>query len=194
MSLNKLGLKFDLIGMLGDLERTLNFRVISLIDEMVLELNSRNFEYASGTFKKEMVELSEDYIKYKIGSPHWYAWIVNYGKGSRMATDNPFLQDYMADGVLWNKGVRSASDTTIRPRPKGHYQVPDWEAGEGTKDLYGSNNTNFNLEATGNPEFLPREPARHLDKVMLQAQDRLISTINDVFRTFPYDDYLKGGG
>lgn len=53
MSLNKLGLKFDLIGMLGDLEKTLNFRVISLIDEMVLELNSRNFEYASGTFKKK---------------------------------------------------------------------------------------------------------------------------------------------
>lgn len=193
MSLNKLGLKFDLIGMLGDLEKTLNFRVISLIDEMVLELNSKNFEYASGTFKKEMIELSEDYIKYKIGSPHWYAWIVNYGKGSKMAKDNPFLQDYMADKILWNE-ARSASDTTIRPRPRGTYEVPNWEAGEGTKVLHGANNTNYNLETIGKPEFLPREPAKHLEKVMLQAQDRLISTINDVFRAFPYGDYLKGGG
>lgn len=193
MSLNKLGLKFDLIGMLGDLERTLNFRVISLIDEMVLELNSKNFEYASGTFKKEMVELSEDYIKYKIGSPHWYAWIVNYGKGSSMATDNPFLQDYMADGILWNE-ARSASDTTIRPRPRGYYEVPNWEAGEGKKPLYGSNNPKYNLELTGDPRFAPREPARHLDTVMIQAQDRLISAINEVFRTFPYSDYMKGGG
>lgn len=193
MSLNKLGLKFDLIGMLGDLERTLNFRVVSLIDEMVLELNSRNFEYASGTFKKEMVELSEEYIKYKIGSPHWYAWIVNYGKGSRMATDNPFLQDYMADDILWNE-ARDRASKVISPRPRGTHVVPDWEAGEGTKTLKGSNNTGYNLEATGDPRFAPREPARHLDTVMLQAQDRLISTINDVFRTFPYDDYLKGGG
>lgn len=193
MSLNKLGLQFDLIGMLDDLERTLNFRVISLIDEMVLELNSRNFEYATGTFKKEMIEMSEDYIKFKIGSPHWYAWIVNYGKGSAMAKDNPFLQDYMADDILWND-ARSASDTTIRPRPKGVYEVPNWEAGEGTKKIYGSNNTSYNLEIIGKPEFLPREPARHLDTVMIQAQDRLISAINDVFRTFPYSDYMKGGG
>lgn len=193
MSLNKLGLKFDLVGMLGDLERTLNFKIVALIDEMVLELNSRNFEYATGTFRKEMEELSEDYIKYKIGSPHWYAWIVNYGKGSAMARDNPFLKDYMADPNLWNRR-RTLSDTTIRPRPRDTYQVPKWEEGSGHKEIYGSNNTNYNLEATGKPEFLPREPARHLDTVMLQAQDKLISTINDVFRTFPYSDYLKGGG
>lgn len=193
MSLNKLGLKFDLIGMLSDLEKMLSYKVTDVVDEMVLELNSSNFEYATGTFKKELIEMSEDYIKFKIGSPHWYAWIVNYGKGSEMAKDNPFLQDYINDGVLWND-VRTLSDTTIKPRPRGTYEVPNWEAGEGTKKLYGSNNTSYNLETIGKPEFLPREPAKHLEKVMLQAQDRLISTINDVFRTFPYDDYLKGGG
>nr|DAR78438.1 MAG TPA: hypothetical protein [Caudoviricetes sp.] len=193
MLLNKLGLKFDLIGMLENLEKVLNYKVIALIDEMVLELNSKNFEYATGTFKKEMVELSENYIKYKLGSPHWYAWIVNYGKGSAMARNNPFLQDYMADDNLWNK-ERTLSDTTIRPRPKGTYKVPKWEEGSGYKILHGSNKTGTNLETKGNPDFFPREPARHLDNVMLQAQDKLIAKINEVFRTFPYGDYIKGGG
>lgn len=192
MLLNKLGLQFDLVGMLENLEKTLNFKVIALIDEMVLELNSKNFEYATGTFKKEMVELSEDYIKYKLGSPHWYAWIVNYGKGSDMAKNNPFLQDYMADDNLWNK-ERTLSDTTIRPRPKGTYKVPKWEEGSGYKILHGSSNTSTNLETKGNPDFAPRQPTRHLDTVMLQAQDKLIAKINEVFRTFPYGDYIKGG-
>ncbi|NMW84683.1 hypothetical protein HKO22_02855 [Peptoniphilus sp. AGMB00490] len=193
MSLNKLGLKFDLIGMLRDLEKTLSYRVIALIDEMVLELNSKDFEYATGTFKKELIEMSEDYVKYKIGSPHWYSWIVNYGKGSAMASDNPFLQDYMNDDVLWND-ARDKLDRTIVPRHKGVHEVPNWEAGEGTKPLYGSNNTNYNLEEKGDPRFLPRYPSRYLDRVMLDSKDRLISEINNVFRTFPYSDYLKGGG
>lgn len=193
MSSNKLGLKFDLMGMLRDLEKALSYRIIALIDEMVLELNSQDFEYATGTFKKELVEMSEDYVKYKIGSPHWYAWIVNYGKGSAMAKDNPFLQDYMNDDVLWNE-ARDKFDTTIVPRPRGVHKVPDWEAGKGVKELHGSNNTNYNLEQKGDPRFLPREPSRHLDKVMLNSRKRLITEINNVFRTFPYSDYVKGGG
>lgn len=193
MSLNKLGLKFDLIGMLSDLEKMLSYKVTAVVDEMVLELNSSNFEYATGTFKKELVEMSEDYIKFKIGSPHWYAWIVNYGKGSEMAIDNPFLQDYTKDGVLWND-VRTLSDTTIRPRKRGTYRVPNWEAGEGYKILHGSNNTNFNLEEKGDPRFLPRRPSRQFEKVMEKCQKRLVGAIDDVFRTFSYSDYLKGGG
>ena len=193
MSLNKLGLKFDLIGMLSDLEKMLSYKVTAVVDEMVLELNSSNFEYATGTFRKELVEMSEDYIKFKIGSPHWYAWIVNYGKGSEMAKDNPFLQDYINDGVLWND-VRTLSDTTIRPRKRGTYRVPNWEAGEGYKTLHGSNNTNFNLEEKGDLRFAPRQPSHQFDKVMEKSQKRLMSAIDDVFGTFPYSDYVKGGG
>lgn len=196
MSLNKLGIKVDFIGLLCDLERKLKFTVETIVDEMVAELNASDFEFASGTFKRELIETSEDYIKYRVGSSHWYSFIVNYGKGSLMDMNNPFLESYMANKKFWNPS-RDQKEPHIVTRPKKEngkpYEVPNWEEGEGTKSVWGSADGGYNLEATGNPDYQPKAPKHYLNKAIDKAKERLIVAIDDVFKTFPYSDYLKGG-
>lgn len=193
MSLNKLGIKFDLFGMLSDLESKLKFTIDNIADEIVAELNAKDFKFATGTFKKELVETSEEFVKYKVGSTHWYSWLVNYGKGSKMELDNPFLNDYMADEVLWNE-ARDKADKIIRPRPRGYHVVPDWEGGTGTTVIHGSNNTNFDLEKYGGEKYKPFPGNTALDDAIKSAGERMIPAINEAFRTFPFSDYIKGGG
>ena len=195
MSLNKLGIKVDFIGLLYDLERKLKFTVENIVDEIVAELNANDFEFASGTFKRELIETSEDYIKYRVGSSHWYSFIVNYGKGSDMDMNNPFLKSYMADKELWNPSRKQDPHIVTRPKKSSGepYEVPNWEKGKGLKPVWGSANGGYNLEATGNPEYQPKPPKHYLNKAIGRAKERLIIAIDDVFKTFPYSDYLKGG-
>lgn len=49
------------------------------------------------------------------------AWEIEFGKGSGMSADNPYLQEYIHGGQ-WNP---ERSDTAIRGRPAGEYKDLD---------------------------------------------------------------------
>ncbi|MBU5669656.1 hypothetical protein KQI68_07355 [Peptoniphilus sp. MSJ-1] len=192
MSLNSLGLKFDILGLITDLEKALNYRVSTLVEEMVQSLNSVDYEYSGGTYKQEMIKCAEDEIKFILGSDHFYAWIVEFGRGSLLDESNPFLAEYKASDY-WND-KRPDNRIRSRQRRSSPHIIPDWQGGHGTTEIVGSNYGGRVLEHQGNPMYDPIAPRKPIRNAIDDGRDKMISAVREVFRTFPYSDYIKGGG
>ena len=194
ISLNKLSLKFDVASMYNDLLKKLVFECNKIIDELENELNKLDFSYATGTFRQEIISYTEKEIIKRVGSEHWYSFIINYGSGSKMVDENvnPFLKKYKESG-FYNPIRSKYNSKKIMTRPRGNYSVPDWIGGYGTVVTKGHGVGGYNLEKKGG-NFTAIEPKLYLEDEFKKAKVRLCSAINNVFNTFDYSIYIKGGG
>ncbi len=188
-TLNRLSLQLDVESMVRDLTARLNFFFVDEVDRLVGTLNGFDFAYASGSFKKELVESGADFIKFKVGSDHWYAFIVEYGRGTSMDINNPFLASYMDSGYY--NPYRVHGD--IRTWGYGPYEVPDWFGGKGTVEKMGHGAPGIKI-----PEdkliATPLPPNHFLRDALERTKETLRETLREAYRTFPFGFYLKGGG
>lgn len=189
-SLNSLSLNFDAENMVSDLIKQMMFAVNCVADDMVNELNSFPFEYASGTFKKVVIDEGYDEIRLQVGSDHWYSLIVNYGSGSRMSKENPKYEEY-TKGPYFN-AIRSSFNNAVMTRPQGSYEVPNWVEGYGTTERTTKGGAIRNLEDSG--YYKPVSPTFKMEDVFKIAKKMIRQVVVDVYNSFPYSDYLKGGG
>ena len=190
MSSSKLSISFDMASMYDDLIKSLTSTLLKVVDDMVNDLNQKDFGYASNTFRKELMESGIEEIKYKVGSDHWYSFIANYGKGHLMNTDNPFLEQYKASGY-WNP---DRDDLYIRTRRKGTYNIPDWEGGYEETEYTAHGPGGYNLEGSKDPRYQPFEGKKPFEDTFERAREILKDELKNTFNAFPFSDYVKGGG
>ena len=190
MSSSKLSISFDMASMYDDLIKSLTSTLLKVVDDMVNDLNQKDFSYASNSFRKELMESGIEEIKYKVGSDHWYSFIANYGKGSQMRIDNEQLGKYISSG-FWNP---DRNDLYIRTRPKGKYKIPDWEGGHDTVPYTARGAGGYNLEGSGDPRYQPFRGDKPVEKTFERAREILKDELKNTFNAFPFLDYVKGGG
>lgn len=189
----KLGLEFDVESMYRDLTRFLNFQVKMTVNSMVDQLNSLEFEYAKGTFRQKLEQEGTDMIRFLIGSDHWYAYIIEYGKGTQMDIMNPDLGAYMSSSMY--NPFRVGGD--IRSWGRGRYTVPDWEGGHGYIEREGYGAPGLLLPVAGKKdreEYHSLPPRRLFRDTFERAKERLKEDLKTTFLQFPFSSYLRGGG
>lgn len=187
--LNHLSLQLDVGSMIRDLVARLNFYFENEVERLANTLNGMDYGFASGTFRKELIESGSNMIKFKVGSNHWYAFIIEYGRGTMMDINNPFLGSYMDSGFY--NPYRVHGD--IRTWGFGSYEVPDWIGGNGTVTKMGHGAPGIKI-----PDdkliATPLPPSHFLRDALERTKEKLNETIQEAFRTFPFGFYLKGGG
>jgi hypothetical protein len=120
-----------------------------------------------------------------IGGP--WATMDEFGTGSRLDSDNPFLGDYIR-GDTWNP---ARNDYAIRGRPAGEQPTIF-----GDRRQFKGNAPGVNLERLAEkgivgPEFLPQEPSKAIRTAMRwMAQGRFQRVIAGAVQTFPWHKYL----
>lgn len=189
-SLNRLSITLDTNGMLRDLTEYLKFYLEMEVENLAQTLNGMDYSFAKGTFRKMLVEDGNSFIKYRVGSSHWYAFIIEYGRGSMMSINNPFLGEYLSSGMYNQYRVHG----DIRSWGRGEYTIPDWEGGSGLITREGRGARGILLENDDDPRFRPLPPSLFLTDAMEKTKSTLQKRLNDMFRQFPFSDYLKGGG
>lgn len=187
--MNKFSLQFDEASFYRDYCKTLWERVNFVANDVVRELNSKPFEFATNTFRKELVEYGENLIIAQVGTPHWYAFIVNYGSGSKMVDKQQAEQFADEWGYEFNP-TRRKNDMAISSWPEGEHKVPNWELGDGFTTIEGKDKGGENLEN----RFAPVEPHDFMGEAMRQAKMLLVRELKVAMQAFPYSMYLKGGG
>lgn len=193
--MNKFSLQFDEASFYLDYCKTLKFVVNAVADEVVRELNSKPFSFATNTFRKELVEYGENLIIAQVGTSHWYAFIVNYGSGSKMVDKQQAEQFAEEWGYEFNP-TRRENDMAISSWPEGEHKIPNWELGDGFTTIEGSGTGGTNLEEKykDNPMFQPVEPHDFMGEAMRSAKEYLVRRLKIAMQAFPYSMYLKGGG
>ncbi|MCM0758512.1 hypothetical protein M7775_08000 [Sporomusa sphaeroides DSM 2875] len=100
-----------------------------------------------------------DKVISKISASGMKAHILEYGKGSLMDKDNPYLSEYM-NSSLWNPNRR---DYDVSGRSKGWYRNADGEL------MYSDGRAKGrSLEHMRKPEFMPHE-AMHIIETEIEA-------------------------
>ena len=100
------------------------------------------------------------------------AWILEYGKGSMMDSDNPYLGEYKSN-PNWN---RYRKGNAITGRGEGEYQDLDGNTHYSSGKAIGRN-----LEAIGKEEYFPSGPLHiireSIHEHMLLIQEDIMSTV-----------------
>lgn len=203
---NKLGLTLNENQMYLDMVSCL----IEAVSDTALEL--------LGRFKMDATEAIDDLdawvvgqvtfdagtglISAYVGSDHWSAFLDNYGTGSKMDKNNPFLDEYKRSNYF--NTLRPDSMAVVARRKGELYASPNYKTGVGIVVKEGSGLVDetgrlANLEELINPRtkkpyFIPRKPKHWLEKNMVSIGDRLIANTRKALNSFPYHRYLKGGG
>lgn len=115
-------------------------------------------------------------------------WAVmdEFGKGSLMDTQNPFLDEYR-NSELWNP---ARSDLVIRGRPAGSYKNIFGETRVSSGKMAGLD-LEHRADATGNIAFMPRPPSHALQTAMRwMASGRFQDVLKATLQSFPWGDYL----
>ena len=103
------------------------------------------------------------------------AWLLEYGKGSLMDTDNPYLSEYKGS-LLWNP-MRVNNDIT--GRPQGDYQDID-----GNTKYSSGKNVGKSLESwaksQGKEEYMPQEAMHIIRNAVEFALPFILDDIADV--------------
>lgn len=190
---NEFSLKFDADSFYRDYIYALTFILEEVADDMVARLNGCPFEYANNTFRKEFIAQGEDMIMYHVGSPHWFAFIVNYGSGSKIYKDITSFDN----GYTMNP-YREANNMAISTWGTMPAQIPNWVEGDGMETVQKKGHGGINLEETYDRKninkFQPHVPQLFLDKTMEWAKKQLARRVKQCWKSFPIERYLKGGG
>ena len=100
------------------------------------------------------------------------AWILEYGKGSLMDSDNPYLGEYKSNSN-WNQYRKG---NAVTGRGAGEYQDLDGNTHYSSGKAIGRN-----LEAIGKEEYFPSGPLHiireSIHEHMLLIQEDIMSTV-----------------
>lgn len=193
--MNRFSLQFDEASFYRDYCKTLWAKVEFVANKAVEELNSQPFEFATNTFRKELVEYGENLIIAQVGTPHWYAFIVNYGSGSKMV-DKQHAEQFADEWGYEFNPTRRKNNMAISSWPEGEHKIPNWELGDGFTTIEGKDDGGTNLEKKyeNNPKYQPVEPHDYMQEAMKHAKMLLVRELKVAMQGFPYSFYLKGGG
>lgn len=134
-----------------------------------------------------------------VGNDHWYALLDNYGTGSKMSANNPWLTEYISSGYFNRERLNQS--LAVVGRPEGKYISPDYSDGQGeiyleSKGYHEGENLETKINPkTGRPYFNPISPKFWLEESMEKIEKVFFDNIVDAVNSFPFDSnkYLKGG-
>lgn len=196
---NKLNLYFDEEALINDLIKALLDGVNQVSKELLDLFASKATDPLNWTI---VIEKGVDIVKSYVGSTSWNAFLDNYGTGSLMYKDNPWLNEYLQSS-FYNK-ERDNYDRHIIARPKGEYISPNYKTGDGVVWRKGSGSVDKNgnpldLETTknknGKPIMEAKPPHLWLENGMKIIEKRYFDVLSDIINNFDFqnDKYLKGG-
>lgn len=199
--INDLNLFFDDQALLTDLTNTLVQAIQMVSEELMKYMQSSADSKISSHFVNYVVyDAGANMISSVVGNDHWIAFLDNYGTGSEMSKQNPWLNEYI-QSEYFNKD-RLDNGMAIMARD-GEYTTPDYKSGSGKVTKIGSNMRDsegnlVNLEKTinpntGTPYAVPRHAKLWLENGMQYINKRFIDTINKALDNFNFNKYLSGG-
>lgn len=207
MTVNQLGLHFNDTDMHRDLIMELMYAVFEAANDIKFAMMSSASESISddsawfiesvNEAEKRIITSGYSMISFQVGAQHWNAFLDNYGTGSLMDKNNPWLQQYISSGYF-NK-ERLEHSMAVVGRPAGEYSIPDFKEGHGGTTrvskgrLKGQNLETKINDRTGKPYFIPESPRHWLEKSIEMGQHNLKIRVNRVLETFNFASYLKGG-
>jgi hypothetical protein len=199
---NNFGLTFNDKAFYDDVCKQLVKAVQAALDKLQNTMQAYSGESKISGAWMNVIKMAEGKIIGYVGNDHWWAFIDNFGSGSKLDKSNPWLQEYVESG-FFNK-ERLDFDYAVVSR-FGHYYSPDWIGGDGYKEHTGSGRRTvegnpINLERltnprSGKPYYVPQSGKHWLEEVMAQAEllldDYIIMALDDF--EWDSDEYLKGG-
>lgn len=197
---NELGLRFD--------ENEFLFTLEQVAEKVGLATAAHIREVADqykgeGKFTVTVRPESESGVKFwDIGSPDWLSFQSNYGRGSLMARDNPFLDAYIS-GPTFNRD-RLANDMAIMGRPKGWHEIEDYDNTHGGRTFprysfgtnYGSNLEINGAEMhnnSGQGMFDPAPPKYWLERAFRSGVENIYTNWDEQWGNFIVSRFLEGG-
>jgi len=206
-SINKLDLVFEdnafhrdlvkhLIVAVSDTAWSVRGHMKSMATEALEDQNTWYVDSADYV-ERLVFESGVQFIIFEVGAKHWLAFLDNFGTGSRMDTNNPFLSEYLRS-PYFNRD-RLGNGMAVVGRPEGEYVAPDFRDGSGEIVRHSKGRfEGVNLEQlinprTGKPYFIPQAPKHWLEQGIRWGLSDLIENVRKAFSTFPYHKYLKGG-
>lgn len=184
--MDNFGLRFDVDGFIHDLEKKLRYVVEEVVDMTIGRVKAYGLD--EFVWKKIVESEAEAKVRVTLGTEQWGALLKNYGKGSLMSLDNPFLYKYIGS-EYWNP---AREGTAVVTRPKGKYVVPDWH-GTGERIIDSQGPGGLPLEDRGGA-FAPYRGNRALERAMEDAKGLLDKGLYEAFSQWDISVYLKGGG
>ena len=181
---------FDNTKMLVDLRNLLRETIILLQHEVLSGAEGRMFT-PEGRADIEALPVEEltGIILTSIVEGPW-AIMDEFGKGSTMDTQNPFLAQYR-NSSLWNP---SRHDLVIRGRPAGSYVNIFGETKRSSGRADGADLERI-ADIAGKENYRPRPPSQALQTAMRwMAGGRFQKAILSVLETFPWGNYLTVSG
>lgn len=100
------------------------------------------------------------------------AWIAEFGSGSRMDTNNPYLEKYLRSPEF-NQWRLHSSRMPIMGRSAGEYKDIDGVEHSSSGKLAG-----FDLERDGKPEFQPQEPMHVMQEEVTAALPEISESLS----------------
>jgi hypothetical protein len=163
---NNFGLTFNDKAFYDDVCKQLVKAVQAALDKLQNTMQAYSGESKISGAWMNVIKMAEGKIIGYVGNDHWWAFIDNFGSGSKLDKSNPWLQEYVESG-FFNK-ERLDFDYAVVSR-FGHYYSPDWIGGDGYKEHTGSGRrtvegnpinlerlTNIKLGLKGSDDDLPK--------------------------------------
>jgi len=177
---------FDAAKLTTDLKKALTLTLIKLQAEVLADAEGKMFT-AEGRADIEAMPVSDvaGIITAIITEGPW-AILDEFGRGSEMQQDNPFLAQYRGSN-LWNP---ERSDLAIRGRPAGSQPTMFGER------VFKGNAAGRNLEELAqkgviDKKYLPSPPSKALQTAMRwMAVGRFQEVIAETLKAFPWGAYL----
>ena len=130
----------------------------------------------------EEIEILGSFITANVFGGAWAA-MDNYGTGSRMALDNPALDDYMKS-ELWNPARK---DIARRGRREGEYTDIFGAKKDSTGIMEGLDLEKMARQGKLPPSFLPTPPSRAIETAAAWMKNGRIQRIwRESLATFPW--------
>lgn len=146
------------------------------LNEAVKEIQTNEWFYGTTPVYKDM-EGYDSYIE--VYANHLKAWIVEYGLGSEMRTDNPYLEEYK-NSKYYSPLRKRYADNSVVFRGKGKYEQLDYEKGHGTVTREGA-------EPAGERMLMSIPPDPFLEDLMSEAWQVFERTFNSMVASFDFN-------
>lgn len=184
-----MGLKFNKELAAAHLRRDFIVALTILQKELLEEARQdmRTSEGANDLTFEDIKEVAGVIVAQIVGGP--WATIDEFGTGSLMDPDNPFLDEYR-NSELWNP---ARHDNIIRGRPKGRQKTMFGER------YFKGNAPGVNLERLAragviDEKYLPQRPSKAIRTAFRwMQQGRFQKIIMDVLQAFPWYKYFTDG-
>lgn len=177
------GVKFDTNALLLALQKHIVVTLKLIQTEYLKEVQSHMLtKQGADSLTAEEIEVLGSFITANVIGGAWAA-MDNYGTGSRMALDNPALEDYM-NSPLWN---RARKDIARRGRPKGHFMDIFGIEREYSGEMEGVDLERLARQGILPKSFLPTPPSRAIETAAAwMKMGRLQRIWRESLSTFPW--------